>query len=184
MYLHRVLFFKNRTITSVFVILLLYTQKSSPNSIQAFWRYCKWVSGLDRAGRRESSQRGLPSEIRHPHNGLFFPPRLWGFNLSALALFTHIRLQKGEVKRSLIQHMKLCEWKCWHKLVCVSLPPSYSNATFEPTRRFSQDAWRGQSFQARLRSQIAGIPGLNVMREAGESTWRCQTPSTQMLLVC
>lgn len=57
--------------------------------------------------------RAVREEVFSPRSdantmGSFFPPRLWSFNLSARALFTHIRLQKGEVKRSLIQHMKLC----------------------------------------------------------------------------
>lgn len=59
-------------------------------------------------------------------------------------VYTHYT-SKGEVKHSLIQHMKHCEWKCWHKLVCVSLPPSYSDVTLELRLRFSRDAWRGQN---------------------------------------
>lgn len=44
-----------------------------------------------------------------PHNGLFFPPGLRGFNLSARGLvYTHYT-SKDEVKHPLIQHMKRSE---------------------------------------------------------------------------
>lgn len=36
-----------------------------------------------------------PLRGQNPTQWALFPPQLWGFNLSAWALFTHIGLQKG-----------------------------------------------------------------------------------------
>lgn len=63
--------------------------------MQAFQTYCKRVNGLDSDAKCWRVEEVFPPRSDILTMGSFFPPRLWSFNLSAWALFTHIRLQKG-----------------------------------------------------------------------------------------